>query len=537
MAHVIVVLSGPIAAWKTTLCDDLVSRFGFSVFKTRELIQELLKDVPSERGALQKAGESLDKKTKGEWVAQSLAKKIQGLGIEGDIVVDSVRIKRQIDGLRRAFGSRIVHVHLTADEAILRRRYEARRRKARIKELPSYDDAKADPTEMGVEGLKDCADVVINTGRCTASDVTVRVASRLGLYGGRVQPLVDVLIGGEYGSEGKGHISSYLAPEYDYLVRVGGPNAGHKVYEEPYPYTHHQLPSGTRRCEARLIIGPGAVLSVPMLLKEIAECGVAVDRLSIDPFAMLIEKGDIRFEERTLKGEIGSTAQGVGKATSRKILRTAARPKVRLAKDSPDLKPYLRETLRVLDEAFSLGKRVFVEGTQGTGLSLHHGHFPYVTSRDTSGSGCLAEAGIAPTRVRRTIMVVRSYPIRVQSPKNSSSGPMGLDLTWAEISRRSRIPITELQKSERTSTTNRRRRVAEFNWTLFRKAVSLNGPSDIALTFADYIDIENRDARRFEQLNEETLRFVEEIECVASAPVSLIATRFDHRSIIDRRAW
>jgi adenylosuccinate synthase len=112
-----------------------------------------------------------------------------------------------------------------------------------------------------------------------------------------------------------------------------------------------------------------------------------------------------------------------------------------------------------------------------------------------------------------------------------------VDLTWAEISRRSEIPLSELRRSERTSTTKRRRRVAEFNWSLFRKAVSLNGPTDIALTFADYIHVNNRDARRFEQLNEETLRFIEEIESVASAPVSLIATRFDHRSIIDRRTW
>jgi adenylosuccinate synthase len=114
---------------------------------------------------------------------------------------------------------------------------------------------------------------------------------------------------------------------------------------------------------------------------------------------------------------------------------------------------------------------------------------------------------------------------------------MGVDLTWAEISRRSGIPLGELRNNERTSTTKRRRRVAEFNWSLFRKAVSLNGPTDIALTFADYISAENREARRFEQLTEETLRFVEDLESVASAPVSLIATRFDHRSIIDRRAW
>jgi adenylosuccinate synthase len=99
-----------------------------------------------------------------------------------------------------------------------------------------------------------------------------------------------------------------------------------------------------------------------------------------------------------------------------------------------------------------------------------------------------------------------------------------------------RVP-KELKGREKTSTTKRKRRVAEFNWTLLRRAVSLNGPTDVALTFADYIRVENRNARRFEQLSPDTVQFIEEIECVASAPVSLIATRFDHRSIIDRRAW
>jgi len=431
----------------------------------------------------------------------------------------------------------VIHIHLTAPLALLEKRYEARRRKAHLTELPSYAEARKDSTEQHVENLAASADVVIDTGRCKDADITVRVASRLGLYGRRVQPLVDVLIGGEYGSEGKGHIASFLSSEYDFLLRVGGPNAGHQVYEDPRPYTHHQLPSGARRSEAHLIIGPGAVLDASKLLTEISECGISVSRLSIDPCAMLIEEEDIEFEESTLRRGIGSTAQGVGSATSRKILRTAATPKVRLAKDSPDLRPYLRETLSVLDDAFSSGKHVFVEGTQGTGLSLHHGDYPYVTSRDTSGSGCLAEAGIAPARVRRTIMVVRSYPIRVQSPEGGSSGPMGVELTWKKISDRSGVPLGELREIERTSTTKRRRRVAEFNWSLFRKAVSLNGPTDIALTFVDYISVKNREARRFEQLNEETLMFVEEVECVASAPVSLISTRFDHRSIIDRRAW
>jgi adenylosuccinate synthase len=287
-----------------------------------------------------------------------------------------------------------------------------------------------------------------------------------------------------------------------------------------------------------LIIGPGAVLSVPKLLQEIADCRVSADRLSIDPQAMIIEDSDRRREARSLVGSIGSTGQGVGYATARKVMRGALRPPVRLAKDIRSLKPFLRDCREQLERAFSQGQRVFLEGTQGTGLSLHHAYYPHVTSRDTTAAGCLAEAGISPTRVRKAIMVCRSYPIRVQSPSRTrTSGPMSRNLTWREISRRSGIPEAELRRTERTSTTNRKRRVGEFDWNLFRRAVSLNGPSDIALTFADYISITNRDANRFEQLTKETIQFIEELERVASAPVSLISTRFESRSIIDRRAW
>ena len=85
---------------------------------------------------------------------------------------------------------------------------------------------------------------------------------------------MDVLVGGQYGSEGKGNIADYLAPEYAVLMRVGGPNAGHKVYEEP-PYTHVSLPCGTRRHnEAQLLIGPGAVIEPGLLLDEIRKCDV-----------------------------------------------------------------------------------------------------------------------------------------------------------------------------------------------------------------------------------------------------------------------
>jgi adenylosuccinate synthase len=105
---------------------------------------------------------------------------------------------------------------------------------------------------------------------------------------------------------------------------------------------------------------------VPQLQKEIAECEITPERLSIDPQAMIICEEDRVFEKRTLEPDIGSTAQGVGAATARKILRTAAQPKVQLAKDIPELAPYIRPSLQLLEGAFSWGARVFVEGTQGT---------------------------------------------------------------------------------------------------------------------------------------------------------------------------
>jgi len=114
---------------------------------------------------------------------------------------------------------------------------------------------------------------------------------------------------------------------------------------------------------------------------------------------------------------------------------------------------------------------------------------------------------------------------------------MSQPISWKEVARRSGIPYSELLRCERTSTTNRRRRVDEFDWALLRKAASLNAPTDIGLTFVDYLSLKNREARQFEQLEDETKAFIGEVERVAAAPVTLISTRFHHRSIIDRRAW
>lgn len=532
----IVVLSGNVGAGKSTLARLLTDRFEASHVKTQNFLTAIGPNIPHERRALQAFGELLDKRTKGAWVRDGLQDVIRRTPEQQVVVLDSVRIPEQIRAIRRSYGRAVVHVHLTASLAVLKRRYRERLATG-LKELPSYSAVRRNETESRVEQLGEIADVLIRTDRSTPDDVLVRVASHIGMYGRETPPLVDVIVGGEYGSEGKGQLAAYLAPEYDLLVRVGGPNAGHSVYEEPEPFVFHHLPSGTRSCTARLMIGAGAVLHVPELLDEIARCGVDHARLTIDPQAMIISESDRKREAR-LQRTIGSTGSGVGLATARRIADRGKRSVV-LARDVKELRPFVRSTQSELESSFRKGRRILLEGTQGTGLSIYHGDYPHVTSRDTTVSGCLAEAGIAPSRVRKVIMVCRTYPIRVDNPpvEGATSGPMSAPIDWQTVAERSGYRAAELEKNERTSRTKRRRRVGEFDWALLRKSASLNSPSDIALTFVDYITKRNQKARRLDQLSEETIRFVEEVERVTTAPVSLIATRFHSRSIIDRRSW
>ena len=541
MAKQVVLVSGQISSGKTTLCTSLVERFGFVSFRTRDWIEESVSDAKSERRAMQDYGDFLDRRTRGAWIRDALTRSLTKLPESANVVIDAVRIPEQIERLREAYGPRVFHIHLEAPLTVLTKRFKQRDRPG-FQESSTYSDVMRNETEANVVKLREIADIVIDTNRCTTDDVVVRAAAHLGLYDREYLRLVDVVIGGQYGSEGKGHIASYLAREYDVLVRVGGPNAGHKVFEEPSPYTFHHLPSGTRCTEARLIIGPGAVVNIEGLLNEINDCQIDVRRLSIDPQVMVIEKRDVRNEERTLEMDIGSTAQGVGYATSRRIIgrgRKRGGNVVRLAKDIKILRPFLSESYEQFERAFAQGKKILLEGTQGTGLSLYHGRYPHVTSRDTTVSGCLAEAGISPGRIRKIVMVCRTYPIRVGNAPTTgqTSGFMSQPTSKAEIARRASIPVRELYQRERGSTTHRPRRVAEFDWALLRKAAALNSPTDLALTFTDYVDIRNREARRFEQLTDDTIRFVEEIERVVDASVSLISTRFHSRSIIDRRRW
>lgn len=534
MLNKIILLSGQISSGKSTLANGLSNYYGMPIFKTSEVIREQLHPLKElGRRALQDAGDRLDVKTDGKWVYTELQKWKKDHESAKGVIVDSVRINEQISAISDEYWPNVLHVHLTAPKEELKDRYEQKVKRG-SDESVSYDQVKENSTEKEIETLTKSADLVIDTKRSTIQDVLTKAISYIDTSAGGGRGYVDVVIGGQFGSEGKGQISAFLSGEYDLLIRVGGPNAGHSVFEKGKQHIYHHLPSGTKmNGKAKLLIGPGAVIRVKKLLDEIKECELKENRLMIDQNAMIISDEDIEKEKELIK-DIGSTGQGVGAATARRIMDRGK--EIELAKDIKELKPFLVDSLDVLADAFLSNKKVLLEGTQGTGLSLYHGFYPHVTSRDTTVSACLSEAGIPPSRVRKVILVCRTYPIRVQDPEGGTSGCLR-ELEWSEIAERSGNVAEEIKSAEHTSTTKRQRRVGEFDWTLLRRSALLNGTTDVALTFTDYLSKKNREARRFDQLTDDTLRFIQEVERVANAPVSLISTGFNWHSVIDRRVW
>jgi adenylosuccinate synthase len=542
---IIILISGEIASGKTTLAHKLEERFGFIVLKTRGAIKDLakkkLKGADPDRSFLQKFGTHLDDKENGKWVLDYFQNDF-GLsyGEHSFFVVDAIRILKQIEHFRKAYSYTVCHIHLTASPEVLKIRFLEREEVRDLsveKALSKYEEAKSDQTEQQVHTLEADADLSINTELSTKEDVFIRVASFLKLLAPTKNELVDVIVGGQFGSEGKGQIAAHIAPEYDCLIRVGGPNAGHTVYEEPTKHVFHLLPSGCRRNPtAKLLLGPGTVINIEKLLEEITTYRVVDEfsnRLIIDENAIVISNADIELEQK-IKKTIGSTGQGVGGATATNIIARLYGEDKHKAKHFEKLRPFVGSTFDILEKMYQNNKRILLEGTQGTGLSLHHGIYPFVTSRDTTVAGCISEAGISPKRVNKILMVTRTYPIRV----GGTSGPfISKEIDMETVAKRSGKNALELKKNEKTTTTKIDRRIAEFSWTLFRKACELNSPTDIALTFADYISTFNEKARRYDQLTPETRQFIEELERCSGVKVSLISTCFDYRAIIDRRNW
>lgn len=298
-----------------------------------------------------------------------------------------------------------------------------------------------------------------------------------------------VLVGGQYGSEGKGAIAAHVANDYDIHVRVGSPNAGHTIYWAGEKHVMQSIPCGWINPSATIVIGRGALLNMKQLMKELVHImqyyPAFLDRLKIDPEAGILDE-KFHQQEGGTEGEmhrrIGSTGEGVGPARVARINRDPEQ--FRQFKDVAEEygleRCFMPDTPRYLACHQDAGKNILIEGTQGSGLSLLHSHWPYCTSIDTNAAGIISEVGIAPSRVTDVLMVCRTYPIRVAG----NSGPMQHEITWGELSNRIGCTV----KPEKTTVTKKVRRIAEWDGSLFEQSCLLNAPTEIALTFADYVD-------------------------------------------------
>lgn len=225
---------------------------------------------------------------------------------------------------------------------------------------------------------------------------------------------VTVVVGGQYGGEGKGKIVSYLSltDNVDYVVRCGGPNSGHTVDIGGKRYELRLLPVGFVNTRTRLLLAPGALVNVDILFQEMKICGVDPSRVGVDFNTGIITDKEASYEsELKLSERIGSTLSGTGAGVAKRVLRDGS---FKLARDVPALSSFLTHVSEEVNAAIDDRKKVVIEGTQGFGLSLYHSdYYPYTTSRDTTASGFLSEVGVSPLSVDSIIMVIRTYPIRV----------------------------------------------------------------------------------------------------------------------------
>jgi adenylosuccinate synthase len=327
-----------------------------------------------------------------------------------------------------------------------------------------------------------------------------------------------VVVGGFWGDEGKGKIVSYLAlkDKIDVCVRVGSVNAAHTVWFKGKRYALHMVPSCFVYEKCRLLIGAGANIHVAKFLEEVELTNVK-DRIGVDRQASIIEEKHTE-QDRTsahLRG-IGTTGWGVGPAIEERVRRTA-----RLAKDVPELRPYLTDVALEVNNAIDLGKKVILEGTQGLMLSLFHGTYPYVTGRDTSASAICSEAGVGPTKVDDVLVVFKAFMTRV------GAGPLPGEIPREEAIKRGWFEVA--------AGTGRERRSAPFNFEIAKRAVIVNGATQLAITKLDALYPKCRGARRYDDLPKEAKDFIAEIEEQLGKPVVLIGTGEDVLDVIDRR--
>lgn len=355
------------------------------------------------------------------------------------------------------------------------------------------------------------------------------------------QGKVTVVVGGQFGSEAKGHVAARLCAGREVAaVRVAGPNAGHTVID---PRDGHRW---ALRCvpvaavvspDAKLIIAAGSEIDQEVLLDEVARLeGSSIPvrhRLFIDGQATLLEDRHRGTEAQAgLTRRIGSTGKGIGAARADRIMREA-----RLWDHLADVMPapwnVPTDTAQMLAAWLGTGRDVVIEGTQGFGLGLHAGYYPYCTSSDCRAIDFLAMSGITPwapwVGEVETIVVLRTYPIRVAG----DSGPLRGETTWEQLGQETQGHI----RPEFTTVTQKMRRVGRWDPELAAQAVGHNGGrrAKVALMFFDYWYPELAGITDPSLLKDEHLDAVRRVQRECGAGVALLGT--GPSTIIDVESW
>jgi adenylosuccinate synthase len=330
-----------------------------------------------------------------------------------------------------------------------------------------------------------------------------------------------VLVGAQWGDEGKGKATDLLGDRVDYVVRYqGGNNAGHTVVIGDKKFALHLLPSGILTPGCTPVIGNGVVVDIEVLFKEIDGLnaqGVDTSKLLISANAHIITPYHVtvdKVSERFLgKRAIGTTGRGIGPTYGDKMGRMGIRiqdlfdPSILLQKVeaalvqknellvkiynraavrpqevvdhllsfAERLKPMVADTALVLNNALAEGKTVLLEGGQGTLLDVDHGTYPFVTSSNPTSGGAVTGSGIGPTKITGVIGILKAYTTRV------GAGPFPTELfdEWGEYLRKT--------GGEVGVTTGRNRRCGWFDAPIARYATRINGLTDIFLTKLDVL--------------------------------------------------
>ena len=298
----------------------------------------------------------------------------------------------------------------------------------------------------------------------------------------------DVVLGLQYGDEGKGKVVDYLAKHYDYVVRFhGGNNAGHTLVVNGHRTAVHALPSGVLHPHVNNVIGNGCVVDPLQLAKEIEERGGPTSlkgRLFISHAAHLITPTTVA-EDRATGAKVGTTGRGIGPTYAAKMHRTGMRMEDLeegelddvFGKDVTSLiRPFVCDTHALLRNAEASKANILLEGAQGTLLDIDHGTYPYVTSSNCTVGAALTGTGLTHKAIRKVIGVAKAYTTRV----GEGPFPTEQDNEFGER-------LREIG-GEYGTTTGRNRRCGWLDLADLRYACSLNGVDDIIITKLDVLD-------------------------------------------------